>query len=1155
MNDQHEQEPTSVEHTSVSSTTAASLTESVFSGALDHDPNDVNDLKSNSTKGFCCPGNDVVNINNDTINSGNEAITIMGEIVGAYQLERDDVGLSNGVDDEDIHPYAQVRFGGAVIHQTKSAVERGRNPIWTISTRSLFLLHGTPLEFAKHGSGLQVSFWTKRKDPLQLTTLETCFLGKAEISCSKILANCNEELLEVDVGYASGNDAQGDDATTAIIPRGTLEVRFRLATPSDQHFLASQERPLGLLKQMSTTANLASARLAPTATGEATTARAHTAPVAPLTSAAFVPPPVAELITESDEAQVAGTTFVNAISSAFVSKKYFDSTSGQEKVRVKPHPDPDRLEQTTYMTRQEMTAETLKPSQQWVSAGTGDLGKLYVEILSCTGLPNVDVGEAVGNLTDCFICAVFEDAMAQTPVIDDELSPHWLPWTQRAFCFGLMHPASMLYLGAFDFDLGLTDHESIGRVAVNISSLQRDTVYTLKYNLYKSSNVTDRTPSGCITIRLRIEYENEKEVLIAALRPRPNSHVNVRKEKSFSVVRYTCFGEYGDDKEENFDLTVVRSCINELVEYKTVLKYCLSDAVLSLIFWRGQVKVGDALLPLHSFLFFYACAVLVERPYLMPSFFLLSVAWIMLAVQTQRNQHPSPWNRCRSFLDYLEVLQTGQSSVSTRPINPHQGAKEAEAYEKAWSERLEKDQKFAATQAALQAEITTLGDVSIQTKLGGSIPLDLLERLGRYQGMIARYCRYCRFIKIIVTWEESVVSFWITACFLTAGLVSLLLPWAFILLWAGRILVWGLLGPHMMIVDSILFAGSHDEGKILEKAMENFRKESRTARLRHQEALKLKDAKSLAYGKYITLVPSYNLSRHYDRPLPGSTARLETHDKRIERAPHSIPGQQMVGVIIPRSQAAAAHHEEELADLEHQRSAFEARVRFLQENDGADVIQNRSYKSKSYEDDDLPESIIYELRSEGTDDESRRRLQPSQLSSSSGTLLVGTKVASSRDPRHPASACFEVVALKESDPQKQAVPLLSSSSSFIFFKSQSAVVETQEQANKRPRNLNDDDDARNPNETRKNIASNNSTRDVDDEDCGVEVVLGASAEDLSRDGDNNEDDDESGGDETYDGDDDNDAETSDDVSHCLATSSHVSMGIIVYCPSDKYLVL
>lgn len=36
---------------------------------------------------------------------------------------------------------------------------------------------------------------------------------------------------------------------------------------------------------------------------------------------------------------------------------------------------------------------------------------------------------------------------------------------------------------------------------------------------------------------------DEKAALMAALKPRPRIHVNVKKEKSFRVVRYTCFGE------------------------------------------------------------------------------------------------------------------------------------------------------------------------------------------------------------------------------------------------------------------------------------------------------------------------------------------------------------------------------------------------------------------------------------------------------------------------------------------------------------------------------------------------------------------------------------------------------------------------------------
>ena len=149
--------------------------------------------------------------------------------------------------------------------------------------------------------------------------------------------------------------------------------------------------------------------------------------------------------------------------------------------------------------------------------------------------------------------------MVQTPVIDDELSPHFMPWTARAFVFNIMHPASMLYLAAFDYDLGVSDHEALGRAVVNIAHFQCNTDYTLFYKLYPSTNVTDRIALGTIKIRLRLEYNSEKAVLRAALHPRPKFHIHVQKEKSLKVLRYTCFGEYGDDSEQPFDLTVLRS--------------------------------------------------------------------------------------------------------------------------------------------------------------------------------------------------------------------------------------------------------------------------------------------------------------------------------------------------------------------------------------------------------------------------------------------------------------------------------------------------------------------------------------------------------------------------------------------------------------------
>jgi hypothetical protein len=155
--------------------------------------------------------------------------------------------------------------------------------------------------------------------------------------------------------------------------------------------------------------------------------------------------------TETDESQVAGASlFINALSYVFTSSNYMDSKSGTMKRLIKPHPDPERMKATNCLAPHEITVETRRPSEHGVEAGSGRLGKLHVEILSCHNLPNVNVGEAVENVTDSFVSLIFEDAFVQIPVIDDELSPHWLPWTQRAFTMGIMHPTSMLYLGVFD---------------------------------------------------------------------------------------------------------------------------------------------------------------------------------------------------------------------------------------------------------------------------------------------------------------------------------------------------------------------------------------------------------------------------------------------------------------------------------------------------------------------------------------------------------------------------------------------------------------------------------------------------------------------------------------------------------------------------------
>ena len=867
-----------------------------------------------------------------------EMVKILGEVVAGYRLGGDKQKLIEESDmaeqeDVEISPYCILKFGNSIVHRTKE-VDGLNNPIWTISKQSLFLFEASPRELAQHD--LHVSVWYKERDPLKLTTLCTFLLGKATIDASQILStHGNEELLDVQLTSEDGRTN-----------RGTLTLRFRLAGPSDEAFL----KRIAPKKKPNQSQRFERILKKGDSSGSLLTSLPKTKPIAPL-------------VTEMDETQLAGTNFVNAISSAFTTKTIADQSSGERKKLVKPFPDPKRVKETTYMTPKQIEQDAFLPSHEWVEAGSGGLGKLYLEILSCDDLPNVDVGESVGNFTDCFICAIFEDSVVQTPVIDDELSPRWLPWTQRAFCINIMHPASILYLGAFDFDLGpLQEHDPLGRVAINVSNLQRNTDFTLTYNLYPSSNIIDRTSAGSVTVRIRVEYKDEKEALMACLRPRPKFHVNVSKEKSLKVVRYTCHGEYGDEDDQQFDLTVTRSYVNEILSYKKNLSYCFGDAFRSLVFWRGQVRVMNILVPLHSFLFFCASCHLVERPYLAPPFFLLGVAWIMLATLTQRRQHPSPWNRCPSFWNYLEILFCGESSVPIKNIQANEGLEETEAYERERNDRLERDLKDAATRAARQAHIDSIGDESIHTKMQAGIPLDLLKRLTRYQGMIARYCRYLRFIKIIVTWEESIVSFWITACFLAAGLVSLLLPWAFILTWTSRLVVWGLLGPHMMIVDALINDNSKEE-KSLAEAIEKFKSESRSARIRRQEAVKLRDIKCLTFGKYVTLVPSFNLSSHYDRPLPSSFAVYQGDEKEesITWSKYSVPGQQFFGVIVPRTEVELQQYKKELPVLEEMRVSVDRCVQDILESESCELLKRLKMNMTSREERNMPRSVGYEM--------------------------------------------------------------------------------------------------------------------------------------------------------------------------------------------------
>lgn len=78
-------------------------------------------------------------------------------------------------------------------------------------------------------------------------------------------------------------------------------------------------------------------------------------------------------------------------------KKLFsrDADGDKEKrYRVQPCPDPDDPA-TEWMTKQEIKDIAMKPSKNWSEVGKGTYGSVYLEVLGCDDLPNMDLIDGV----------------------------------------------------------------------------------------------------------------------------------------------------------------------------------------------------------------------------------------------------------------------------------------------------------------------------------------------------------------------------------------------------------------------------------------------------------------------------------------------------------------------------------------------------------------------------------------------------------------------------------------------------------------------------------------------------------------------------------------------------------------------------------------
>lgn len=278
-------------------------------------------------------------------------IKILAEIVSASNLPISDSGSSD--------PYVSVFLGKKLIHQTKE-IRRHLNPVWTMTTGSLFILRVPTEDFFK-ASGL--TFLVFDHDVVAKDSI----LGKVTVPHADVLGGKGERE-EYPLFTKKGRNN--------IFGSG-IALRFRPATHDDVYFVSSL---LGGQK-----------------------ARRHKwhAKSGIHSSTSFLPPRVKEYSLVRQEVKR-------------------NRKKKEVKFRVKPWPDPLRSGETKWMTKTELTNECMKPATHWIEVGSGGIGKLFVEILHGDDLPNFDVSHLVISAkSDFFVNLLFEDCIANTEVINE----------------------------------------------------------------------------------------------------------------------------------------------------------------------------------------------------------------------------------------------------------------------------------------------------------------------------------------------------------------------------------------------------------------------------------------------------------------------------------------------------------------------------------------------------------------------------------------------------------------------------------------------------------------------------------------------------------------------------------------------------------------
>jgi len=810
----------------------------------------------------------------------------LGNALGGIKLESGEeltflIDICSGTDiprsdiGKNSDPMVSVWFNGVKIHQT-DYIPNTEDPIWTLRRSSLFLWKVPAIDLFKSEDCLIFEV-----EDFDLGSSSTS-LGAFNVS-AKTLYHWNGERREFALKSLLGEKDFG---------KGKVALRVRRATEDDIDFMEKYERSKNKKREVPTLLQLKGGK---------------------------------------------GT--IASVTTVYKKKAKEGPDQGKEIYLVRPGPDPKRKDSTTWLTKEKIEEESMAESRNWIDIGSGNLGKIFLEIIGCDGLPNMDTGGAFGNKTDAFVSIVHEDCMARTDVIADTLSPRFMPWSQRAFIFNVMRTSSQLFLAVFDSDSNpFSQHDFIGRVSVDLSNFRNNTVYILIYNLYKTAKCEPRrgaAPLGSIKIRLRLELEDERTLLLSNFELPASVYVNVESKKDFNVIHKTVVGNVD---LKRYGLGNINSYVNELWSY-LVVYYFLEDAFVGLLLWRGRsnltlpvplipsftVQWKHLTFPLHSIAAFLIAISVVENPDLLPSVSFGCIGWLLVATSEKRSKNPNPWIRSKSFGYFLLSLILGKHTTGPQSIEPNENVDAIEANSTSWMKRV-KDAEEKANQRAIEyakeqeeywSEIESLGDGDISTKAGLFTIDPTRVYLYPVQEWLGIICDILRVVRNVIVWEEPHYSFIIAFGSFILAFVLYFLPWGYLIKWTLRVVAWVIFGPWMMLADKFYFSkleSETDEQKMeregnlrlaRRKQLENQLLE---AQIRREKAEKLKDFKQFMFGQFVSKVNITKLDRSFDIPLPESSATpytpksLSLGELAMEEAGYRrtrINGQQLVGDMIP----------------------------------------------------------------------------------------------------------------------------------------------------------------------------------------------------------------------------------------------------------------